>query len=71
MRYQWIRAVARALVFGGWMLPVLLAELVPDQVAARSPETVRMFRVVAGGWAFLAVTYGVVLALRMRRGMVG
>ena len=71
MRYQWIRAVARAFVFGGWMLPMLLAELVPEHVAARAPETVRMFRVVGGGWAFLAVSYGVVLALRMRRGMMG
>lgn len=70
MRYQWIRAVARALVFGGWMVPMLLAELVPDQVEARAPDTVRMFRMVGGGWAFLAVTYGLVLALRLRRGMM-
>lgn len=71
MRYQWIQAVARVLVFAGWMLPMLLAELVPDRVAAGNPDTVRMFRVVGGGWAFLAVTYGVVLALRLRRGMMG
>lgn len=70
MRYHWIGAVARALAFGGWMLPMLLAELVPDHVAARAPETVRMFRLVGGGWAFLALSYGIVLALRMRRGMV-
>lgn len=69
MHHPWIHSLARGLVFGGWMLPAALARLVPADVAAAAPQAVRMFNIVAGGWAFLALSYGLVLALRMRRGL--
>lgn len=67
MRASRIRTIAHAVVFGGWMLPMLLAELMPAPAAATAPDAVRAFRVVGGGWAFLAVGYGLVIALRTRR----
>lgn len=70
MRYSWIRTAANTVIFGGWMLPALLARLVPERVAATSPAVVRSFDIVAGGWAALAVAYGLVVALRVRRGIV-
>lgn len=65
-----LRAVANAILFAGWMLPAILARLVPARlgpdVGARAAS---LFNVVAGVWAFLAVVYGSVIAMRMRRGI--
>lgn len=64
-----IRTLAHLILFAGWMLPIGLARL----VAARLPEAgagaARPFEVVAGAWAFVAVMYGLVLAMRIRRGI--
>lgn len=57
------------MVFAGWMLPVLLARFMPERVAAAAPEAVRLFRVIGGVWAFAAVAYGLVIAMRVRRGI--
>jgi len=65
-----LRRVANVLVFGGWMLPALLARLVPARLGPEGgADAGRPFMVIAGVWAFLAVVYGVVLAARMRRGI--
>ena len=64
-----IRTLAHLTLFAGWMLPVALARL----ANARLPETgagaARLFEIVAGAWAFVAVMYGLVLAMRIRRGI--
>lgn len=67
MRHSWIRRLANVVVFAGWVFPLLLARFVPPPTAADAPDAARMFTFVGGGWAFLAVCYGLVLALRLRR----
>ena len=70
MRHHWISTAARAVIFGGWALPLLLARFVPARVASVAPDAVGLFRIVGGAWAFLAVAYALVLALRLRRSMM-
>lgn len=70
MRYPWIRTAGNAVIFGGWALPLLLARLVPARLSATSPDAVGLFRIVGGVWAFMAVAYALVLALRLRRSMM-
>jgi hypothetical protein len=60
---------ARLVIFGGWILPALLARVVPGGAAPELREAARMFDIVAGAWAFLAVLYAAVLAVRLRRGI--
>lgn len=64
-----IRTLAHLTLFAGWMLPIGLARL----AVARLPETgagaARLLEIVAGAWAFVAVMYGLVLAMRLRRGI--
>lgn len=69
MRYPWIRKVARVVIFGGWMVPVLLARVVPAAASPELRDAARMFNVIGGAWAFLAVLYAAVLAVRLRRGI--
>ena len=70
MRQQILRQVANSIVFGGWAVPALLARCAPERFGPdRGEQAARLFNMVAGGWAFLAVGYGVILAARMRRGL--
>ena len=63
-----LRAVANTILFAGWMLPAILARLVPARLGPEvGDEVARMFNIVAGLWAFLALIYAGVLASRMRR----
>ena len=70
MRHPWIRTAGNAVIFGGWALPLLLARFVPARLSATTPDAVGLFRIVGGVWAFLAVAYALVLALRLRRSMM-
>ena len=68
MRFPRIRLVANTIVFGGWILPAVLARLVPEQVGAvADADPASMFNLIAGLWGIAAAVYGVVLALRVRR----
>lgn len=65
-----IRTLANTMVFAGWMLPAALAQFgSPRMDPDAGRVAARMFGLVAGGWAFLAVIYGVVLARRVRQGL--
>lgn len=70
MRYHLIQKLARVVIFGGWLVPVLLARVIPDAAGPEAREAARMFNIIGGGWAFLAVVYAAVLAVRLRRGIV-
>lgn len=70
MRYPWIQKLARAVIFGGWIVPVLLARVIPAAAPPEVREAARMFNIIGGGWAFVAVVYAAVLAVRVRRGML-
>lgn len=65
-----MRSIANTILFAGWMLPAVLARLVPSRLGGEAGvRAAGMFNVVAGGWAFLALVYGIVIATRMRRGI--
>lgn len=65
-----LRSIANAILFAGWMLPAVLARLVPARLGPDiGGQAAGMFNIVAGTWAFLAVVYGSVIAVRMRRGI--
>lgn len=64
-----IRTLAHVTLFAGWMLPIGLARLATAQLADAGAGAARLFEVVAGAWAFVAVMYGLVLAMRLRRGI--
>lgn len=70
MRASRIRTVAYAVIFGGWMLPALLARLAPARMGPElGGEVARLFNGIAGGWIALAGAYAAVLAVRLRRGL--
>lgn len=65
-----MRSIANTILFAGWMLPAVFARLVPSRIGGEAGDRAAgLFNVVAGGWAFLAVVYGMVIAMRMRRGI--
>ena len=68
MRHSRIRTVAYGIIFAGWMLPAVLARLVPTRMGPElGGEVARLFNGIAGGWIVLAGAYAAVLGVRMRR----
>lgn len=66
-----IRTLSNTMVFAGWMLPAALAQFTPGRLGPDAGRVAaRMFGLIAGGWAILAVIYGVVLARRVRQGLI-
>lgn len=70
MRYPWIQQLARVVIFGGWVVPLLLAQAIPAEAAPEVREAAGIFNIIGGSWAFLAVVYAAVLAVRVRRRML-
>lgn len=66
-----IRTLAHLILFAGWMLPIGLARLVSARLPGAGAGAARLFEIVGGAWAFVAVMYGLVVATRLRRGISG
>lgn len=64
-----IRTLAHLTLFAGWMLPIGLARLVSARLPDAGTGAARLFEIVGGVWAFVAVLYGLVVAMRLRRGI--
>lgn len=62
-----LRTAAWVVVFAGWMGPMGLAEFADRGV----PGSGTPFRWIAGVWLVLALLYAVVIAVRVRRGLMG
>jgi hypothetical protein len=68
MRTSRIRTAAHLIIFGGWMLPAMLARFAPARMGpALGGEVAGLFNGIAGGWIALAGAYAAVLAVRLRR----
>lgn len=61
-----LRATAWVVLFGGWLAPLGLAGLADRAV----PGSGSPFRWIAGVWLVLALMYAVVIATRVRRGLM-
>ena len=64
-----IRTLAHLTLFAGWMLPIGLARLATVRLPEAGVGVARLLEMVAGAWAFVALMYGLVLAMRLRRGI--
>lgn len=61
-----LRTIAGVVVFAGWVGPMGLATLADRAV----PGSGSPFRWIAGAWLALALVYAVVIAVRVRRGLM-
>lgn len=61
-----LRATAWVVLFAGWMAPMGVAGLADRGV----PGSGTPFRWIAGAWLVLALMYAVVIAVRVRRGLM-
>jgi len=88
---RWVRQIAFAILFAGWMLPAFLAQAVrarapaapdprtPFQVMAGvappppgpAEQVASMFTAIAVLWFLIAFIYAGVLAMRLRRSLLG
>lgn len=69
---QTLRLAANTILFAGWLLPAVAARFIGARVGSEAAtDAARMFNLIAGAWAFAALVYAVVLAVRMRRGIAG
>lgn len=69
---QTLRLAANTILFAGWLIPALAARFIAARLGSDAGvDAARMFNVIAAAWAFAAVVYAVVLAVRMRRGIAG